>query len=175
MRKELVFRTFAHVVAPGTRSDHNAAIVSNLVHFEFDKLPEDILEAIDYVKGNVNARCGEGAKREAYLADLAERLSPDAADSARNRLDEAIAYAEKLFREDKVISKEDFEKRDVQKSLLARELNAGNPVKPVGDYQLPQSKTGDVKKCVVSAAKRQTKSLFMRDLYGKVNKRDWFK
>ena len=116
-----------------------------------------------------------GARREAYLADLASRLPPNAVASARNRLDEAIAYAEKLFNDGKVIGKDDFEKRDVQKSLLARELNAGNPVKPIGNFQLPANKTGDVKKCTVTIAKRQSQSLFMRDLYGKVHKPDWFK
>ena len=60
MHADKFFALDEYVVAPGARSDHNAAIVSNLVHFEFDKLPEDILEAIDDVKGNINARCGEG-------------------------------------------------------------------------------------------------------------------
>jgi hypothetical protein len=171
---------------PGLKQDGNGDITIDTAKFQAGELHFAARYAIgmhgavlpDFIDAELYAQLialKSGAKREAYLADLAGRLSPDAADSARNRLDEAIAYAEKLFREDKVISKEDFEKRDVQKSLLARELNAGNPVKPIGDYQLPQSRTGDVKKCVVSAAKRQTKSLFMRDLYGKVNKRDWFK
>ena len=171
---------------PGVKQDEHGNITIDTAKFQAGELHFAARYAIgmhgaalpDYIDAELYAQLvalKSGEKREAYLADLANRLPPNAVDSARNRLDEAIAYAEKLFQEGKVVGKEDFEKRDVQKSLLSRELNAGNPVKPVGTFQLSQSKTGDVKKCVVSAAKRQTKSLFMRDLYGKVNRPDWFK
>ena len=88
--------------------------------------------------------------------------------SAQNRLDEAIAHAEKLAQEGKVVSKADFEKQEVQKRLLQPELEAGNPVKPVGNYQLPS------KNLVVDWAQRQAKSFFMRDMFGNITKKDWF-
>ena len=119
-----------------------------------------------------------GERREAYLADLAKRLPPDAVDSARRRLDQAIDHAIKLAAEYKVIKNDDFEKRVVQKRLLEPEINAGNPVKPVGDFQLPMERfTRDKeqnKRLIVRRADINVKSFFMRDLYGKVTKPDWF-
>ena len=116
-----------------------------------------------------------GEKRDAYFADLSGRLSKKAVESARSRLDEAIAHAEKLFNERRVVAKDDFEKKDVQQSLLSREVNADNPVKPVGSFQLQRKEGVEVKKCVVSVARLQTSSIFMRDMYGRVNKKGWFK
>ena len=119
-----------------------------------------------------------GERREAYLADLAKRLPPDAVDSARRRLDQAIDHALKLAAEYKVVKNGDFEKQAVQKSLLEPEINAENPVKPVGDYQLPMERlTRDKeqnKRLIVRRANINVKSFFMRDLYGKVTKPDWF-
>ena len=119
-----------------------------------------------------------GERREAYLADLAKRLPPAAVDSARLRLDQAIDHAIKLGAEYKVVRNGDFEKRAVQKSLLEPEISAGNPVKPIGDFQLPMERlTSDKeqsKRQIVRLSNRQVKSLFMRDLYGKVTKPDWF-
>jgi hypothetical protein len=171
---------------PGVKQDGNGNITIDTTKFQAGELHYAARCAIgmhgavlpDYIDAELYGQLiamKAGAKREAYLADLASRLPPNAVDSARDRLDEAIAYAEKLFREKKVVSKEDFEKKDVQASLLNREINAGNPVKPVGNYQLPRKKTGDPRKCIVTTAKHQCMSLFMRDLYGKVNKENWFK
>ena len=119
-----------------------------------------------------------GERREAYLADLAKRLPPAAVDSARRRLDQAIDHALKLGAEYKVVKNGDFEKREVQKSLLEPEITAENPVKPIGDFQLPMEQpTGSKemsKRQVVRLANRQVKSFFMRDFYGKVTKPDWF-
>ena len=119
-----------------------------------------------------------GERREAYLADLAKRLPPEAVDSARRRLDQAIDHAIKLAAEYKVVKNDDFEKRVVQKRLLEPEINAGNPVKPVGDFQLPMERlTRDKeqnKRLIVLRANINVKSFFMRDFYGKVTKPDWF-
>ena len=111
-----------------------------------------------------------GEKRDALLADLARRLPAAALDSARNRLDEAIAHAEKLAREGKVIRKDDFSRQDVQKSILHRELvTPPNPVKPVnGKSPLPSQ--GDI----VRKATRQTRSIFFRDLFEALEKKGWF-
>ena len=118
-----------------------------------------------------------GERRDAYRAELADRLPPAAVESALNRLDEAIAHAIKLAAEHKVVSKEDFAKRDVQKRLLSRELSAGNPVKPVGNFQLqmePYENKEKSKKDVVRRATSQVKSLFVRDLLDKIAKPGWF-
>ena len=119
-----------------------------------------------------------GERREAYLADLAKRLPPDAVDSARRRLDQAIDHALKLAAEYKVVKNGDFEKQVVQKRLLEPEINAENPVKPIGDFQLPMERlTRDKeqnKRLIVRRANINVKSFFMRDLYGKVTKPDWF-
>ena len=118
-----------------------------------------------------------GEKRDAYRADLESRLPPEAVDAAMNRLDEAIAHAVKLDDEHKVVPAGDFAKRDVQKRLVSRELAAGSPVKPVGNYQLamePYVNKEKAKQDVVRRAAYQVQSLFVRDLYGKITKPDWF-
>ena len=100
-----------------------------------------------------------GTVRDTYLAGLAKRLPPDAVASARNRLDEAIAYAEKLKDAEKVVKREDFAKKEVQKRILSRDLTATtNPIKPIEGQQLPNNDP------VVKAACRQTRSIFGRDI-----------
>lgn len=131
-----------------------------------DFIDEDLFQQLTALKS--------GEKRDAYLADLAKRLPTEAVYSARNRLDEAIAHAEKLFAEGKVVANGDFEKQDVQKRLLGRELNAENPVKPLNGYKLPTGNGMDPRQDIVFQAKRQNKSLFMRDLIDKTCKKDWF-
>ena len=112
-----------------------------------------------------------GDKRDALLSDLARRGLPAAAlDSARKRLDEAIAHAEKLAGEGKVVRNEDFSLKDVQKRLLQRELDApSNPVKPVNGKS-PFSSESEI----VEQAARQTRSLFFRDLFKPLEKKGWF-
>ena len=110
-----------------------------------------------------------GDKRDALLADLAGRLSPDALDAARSRLDAAIAHAENLHAQGKVVRNADFSKRDVQNRLLYRELHApSNPVKPVNGYKLSSSTD------IVRKSRRQVRSLFVRDLFGSIAKKGWF-
>lgn len=108
-------------------------------------------------------------QRDALLKDLASRLSPGALDSAAKRLDAAIAHAEKLFAQGKVVRNADFAKRDVQNQLLYRELHApANPVKPVKGYSLPSD-------CdVMRKSRRQVRSLFVRDLFSGLQKKGWF-
>ena len=136
-------------------------------------LPDFIDE--DLYRHLLDLRSGE--KRDAYRADLADRLPPEAVESAMKRLDEAIIHAIKLNSEEKVVSAADFAKRSVQKQLLTRELNAGSPVKPLGDFQLreePYVNKEQAKKDIVRRANTQVKSLFVRDLFGKITKPDWF-
>lgn len=112
-----------------------------------------------------------GEKRENLFKNLAARLSPDALEAAQSRLDAAIAHAEKLAEAGKVVRNADFSKREVQNQLLYRELHLStnpNPVKPVNGYELPSSND------IVRQAKRQTRSLFIRDLVSSIAKKGWF-
>ena len=109
-----------------------------------------------------------GEKREAYLANLARRLPPDAVASARNRLDEAIALAEKYRDEGKVVSKEDFRKPEVQKRLLEPEMSApGTKTKPVAGCQLNS-------KSVNKDITAQTSSFFFRDFFKAFDNPGWY-
>ena len=109
-----------------------------------------------------------GEKREAYLANLARRLSPDAVASAKNRLDEAIALAERYRDEGRVVSKEDFCKPEVQKRLLEPELSApGTKAKPVAGCQLNS-------KSVNKDIARQTSSFFYRDFFKAFDNPGWY-
>ena len=173
---------------PGFSEDGDGVITLDATKFKAGELHYAALRAIgmngaalpkyideDLYRELTSLRTGE--RREAYLADLAKRLPPDAVDSARRRLDQAIDYAIKLAAEYKVVRKDDFEKRDVQKSLLEPEINAGNVVKPVGNFQLrmeplPKSKE-QARRQVVRRANIQSKTIFMRDIYGKVTNADW--
>ena len=49
----------------------------------------------------------------------------------------------------------------------------GNSV-PNGNFQLQRKEGVDAKKCVVTVARLQTSSIFMRAMYGRVNKKGWF-
>ncbi len=86
------------------------------------------------------------------------------------RHDEAIAHAEKLAGEGKVVRNEDFSRKDVQKSLLQRELEApSSPIERVNGKSPFHSESDIVKK-----AARQTRSLFFRDLFEPLEKKGWF-
>jgi hypothetical protein len=111
----------------------------------------------------------DGDARDKYLAAIAKRLPPEAVDAARSRLDEAIALAETLQREKKVVTAEDFAKRSVQKELLMRDLTTKNPVQPVDDEVLPADNA------VMLVAMSQVKSMFARDVLTAIDRGGWFK
>ncbi len=165
---------------PGVKQKPDGTIILDTTKFEAGELYFIAQASIgmhgctipDYIDADLYAQLTalkNGDKRDALLADLASRLSPAALDAARSRLDAAIAHAEKLAAEGKVVSKADFAKRDVQKSLLARELQAPQKtVKPVNRYKLPPD-------CdIVRKANRQVQSIFVRDLFKQVVKKGWF-
>ena len=174
---------------PGFSEDKDGVITLDTTKFKAGELHYAALRAIgmngatlpkyideDLYRELTSLRTGE--RREAYLADLAKRLPPDAVDSAHRRLDQAIDYAIKLAAEYKVVKKDDFEKRAVQKSLLEPEIIAGNVVKPVGNFQLqmepiPRNKD-QARRQVVRRSNIQAKTIFMRDMYRRVTKPDWF-
>jgi hypothetical protein len=114
--------------------------------------------------------------REAYRRDLLARLPADAVASAMLRLDEAIALAKKLKAEGKVVSAEDFEKREVQKSLLGDELfRPASPIKPTDNgFDLKKSTT-QLAKEICQESRLQFHGLFVGDLVVYVARKDWFK
>ena len=69
MHADKFFNLGEPIVAPGKRADYNADITSNLHAFKFDKVPQNILDALDEMKDAVNARCGADTveTREALL------------------------------------------------------------------------------------------------------------
>ncbi len=113
--------------------------------------------------------------REAYRQDLLKRLPADAVESAMLRLDEAIALAERFKNEGKVISAEDFEKREVQKSILNDELfGPTSPIKPASNgFDLKQSESKQAKN-ICQESRLQFHGLFTGDLAYSVCRKDWF-
>ena len=106
--------------------------------------------------------------REKYIADLKARLTQDQVDVAINRLDAAIAHAEKLKEAGRVISTEDWGKKDVQRMV------AGGKAKglPQVGGQSPKS-TYFAKKVKGTVADHEV-PLFRRDLLPHIAKPGWF-
>lgn len=114
-----------------------------------------------------------GAARAAYLDSLATRLGADSQQykCAVKRLDEAIAHARKLNSEGKVYSAEQWEKRDIQKSIAKKALA------PAEDsIYLPKS----TKTRLINNKSNYTGStnFVIRDMYQELiqngNHKDWF-
>jgi hypothetical protein len=114
--------------------------------------------------------------REAYRRDLLARLPADAVASAMLRLDEAIALAKKYKAEGKVVSAEDFEKREVQKRLLSDELfRPASPIKPAGNGFDLRKSTTPLAQEICLESRLQFHGLFVGDLVVHVARKDWFK
>ena len=113
----------------------------------------------------------EGEARDIWITDIRARLPKEAADSAVNRLDEAIAHAESLNRAGKVVKTEDFQLREVQKSLCGKFLKEpSNPIKSTKDGKFTL-----INNDMLAMIKRQTRSIFMRDLFSATRKQGWYK
>ena len=111
---------------------------------------------------------GEGPARKAYREALSKRLPPAAVEAAESRLDEAIALAEKLQDDEKVISAKAFAQQSVQRSLVQGELWASEAVQVIDDEVIPRGHPIDI------AIRRQTRSLFARDILIALQKGKWF-
>ena len=115
-----------------------------------------------------------GAARTAYLDSLATRLGANSKqyEYAVKRLDEAIAHARKLDSEGKVYSAEQWETRDVQKSIARK---SRTPAKN-STYLPPSKKSGQMK---MKSAYTGNTNLIVRDLYSELTEhgkhKDWFK
>lgn len=66
---------------------------------------------------------------------------------------------------------------DSSRPLGSGSVNTGNVVKPVGNYQLPLEPPPTIKenykRQIVRRANIQSRSIFVRDLYGKIMTADW--
>ena len=113
--------------------------------------------------------------REAYRQDLLKRLPADAVESAMLRLDEAIELAKRYKTEGKVVSAEDFEKREVQKRILNDELfGPTSPIKPMDNgFDLKKSESKQAKN-ICQESRLQFHGLFTGDLAYSVCRKDWF-
>ena len=107
---------------------------------------------------------GDGPARKAYREALSKRLPPAAVEAAESRLDEAIALAEKLQDDEKVISAKAFAQQSVQQSLVLGEVFASEAVQVIDDEIIPRSHAIDI------AIRRQTRSLFARDILDALQK-----
>ena len=108
------------------------------------------------------------------LTSVAAKLPSDAVESAMLRLDEAIEVAGRYKAEGKVISAEDFEKRDVRRRILKPEITKSkNPIKPVGSFDLANDKS-ETAKNIVKESWLQVKTNFVGDIYWAIARPDWF-
>ena len=127
----------------------------------------------EFYKQLVSLKAEEGQrndKRERYLASLARRIPPDAVDAARNRLDEAIRLAEEFRRDPsgRVVSEEEFMDPKVQRTLVRRELEI--PLPRQSTQPSPYLDADAVKE----SARRQARSIFVRDIFSHIKKKGWF-
>jgi hypothetical protein len=87
-----------------------------------------------------------------------------------------IALAERFKNEGKVISAEDFEKRDVQKLILSDELlhRPSSPIRPMDNgFDLRKSESKQAKN-ICQESRLQFHGLFTGDLAYSVCRKDWF-
>ncbi len=114
--------------------------------------------------------------RKAYKRYLLKRLPADAVASAMLRLDDAIELAKRYKDEGKVVSAEDFEKREVQKRILDNELKRPtNPIKPMDNgFDIKKSETALAKE-INQECRFQIHGLFIGDLFRHVYRTGWYK
>ncbi len=125
-------------------------------------IDEDLYEHLQTLKiGN--------PARKAYLDELNMRLPTDAVASATTRLDQAIAHAELLKKNEMVFSQKDFLQKSKQLEILNQEF-------PKREVILGETKDGKLhlsrKSDAVVNFRYQTHSLFGRDL-ARLLKKDW--
>ncbi len=109
-----------------------------------------------------------GDAREKYIADLRAHLSETQVAVAINRLDKVIAHAEKLKVAGRVISKDDWGKRDVQRRI------AGPQPQPLPDVGGCRPNDTEFAREVQRYVNDHQVSLFRRDLIPHIAKPGWF-
>ena len=125
-----------------------------------DYIDEELYDKLVAMKG--------GEAREKYIADLKARLTQDQVDVAINRLDAAIAHAEKLKEAGRVISTEDWGKKDVQRMV------AGGKAKGLPQVGGQSPKSTEFAKKVKGTVADHEVPLFRRDLLPHIAKPGWF-
>ena len=109
-----------------------------------------------------------GKAREDYIADLRSRLSETQVAVAISRLDKAIAHAEKLMMDGRVISKDNWARRDVQRMV------AGPSPQPLPDVGGCRPNDTEFARQVQVCVNDHQVSLFRRDLLPHIAKPGWF-
>ena len=109
-----------------------------------------------------------GKAREDYLADLRARLTPNQVLVATARLDATIAHAEKLKAAGRIVSTEDWGKRDVQRMVAGGKPKGLPQVGGQGPNETVFA--GKVRSSVIG----QEVPLFRRDLLAHIAKPGWF-
>ena len=125
-----------------------------------DYIDEELYDKLVAMKG--------GEAREKYIADLKARLTQDQVDVAINRLDAAIAHAEKLKEDGRVVSTDDWGKKDVQRMV------AGPKPKPLPAVGGRSPNDTIFAKNVQADVNDLQGSLFRRDLLPHIAKPGWF-
>ena len=125
-----------------------------------DYIDEELYDKLVAMKG--------GEAREKYIADLKARLTQDQVDVAINRLDAAIAHAEKLKEDGRVVSTDDWGKKDVQRMV------AGPKPKPLPAVGGRSPNDTIFAKNVQADVNDHQGSLFRRDLLPHIAKPGWF-
>ena len=154
----------------------NKRLVQGLLHFaglRSAAIPQEIdSELYDKLMSLASDAPDGGAARAAYLDSLAVQLGGDSEQyrAAVERLDGAIAHARQLKNDGKVYTAEQWETRDVQKSVAKAALK---PAANRPDLPKPQGQT---------AAALKSKSDFMgstnfiiRELYETLTKAGYYK
>ena len=124
-------------------------------------IDQDLYDKLVALKG--------GEARQAYLDDLRSRLSDESLAAATARLDEAIAHAEKLKAEGKVLSPEEFESRENQKKIL----NNHSTMKLPKRHNMASLASPEAKEATKQFRKHNC-DMFSRDLLAFVNRPGWF-
>ena len=125
-----------------------------------DYIDEELYDKLVAMKG--------GKAREDYLADLRARLTADQVQAATTRLDAAIAHAEKLREARRVVSTEDWGKKDVQRMV------AGGKSKGLQQVGGQSPKDTEFARKVKTAVADHDVPLFRRDLLACIAKPGWF-
>ena len=166
-------------VDPGIRRFEDGAI---LVDTSEMKAPEilyclqnatgcHVTRAPDYIDEelyNQLVAMKSGKAREDYLADLRARLTPNQVLVATARLDATIAHAEKLKAAGRIVSTEDWGKRDVQRMVAGGKPKGLPQVGGQGPNETVFA--GKVRSSVIG----QEVPLFRRDLLAHIAKPGWF-
>lgn len=115
----------------------------------------------------ISMRQGSQARQD-YIDELKSRLSDAQIEVAIKRLDNAIAYAQKLANDNRVISSEDWGKHEVQRNVAGKapdQFPSVNNCEPKNNEKVTK---------IIRTTRRLDSSLFRRDFLSTIAKPGWF-